>query len=546
MHASGAAALYIGKSARGLLPGAIRLEHVMLEHLSIQQRFRLLLAVSLACFALCGLIVQRTLSEIRVNGPIYERIMQGQDLVADILPPPAYLLESYLIVLQLDAAGEGRAAPLLRRLRAAEQAYRGRHQYWLAAGLRGELEEKFLRRSHALAQSFYRTAFDELAPALQRGDQPIAARALARLGATYEEQRRVIEQVVELARQRNRADETAARERIEHMALSLVLMFAVIIGVFILIFNTVRRSIADPILDALKITQRVAAGDWHQQIAPGARGEAGRLLEAIRDIVKNTQTEIVKSEKMAALGSLVAGVSHELNTPVGNGLMAVSTLSEDLRAFRGRMRDGLKRSVLDEFLLSVETGADLAMRNLQRAADLMSSFKQVAADRASSQRRRFLLHQVVHETQMTLRPMLKRAKCEVVQEIPPTLRFDSFPGPLGQVIANLIENAAKHGLGEDGGVIVLTARAAGAGAVTISVKDRGRGIAPEMQQRVFEPFFTTRMGQGGSGLGLHIAHNIVYQILGGSIELRSAAGRGCCFDVTIPLTAPDDLAPAAA
>lgn len=516
----------------------------MLEHLSIQQRFRLLLAVSLACFALCGLIVQRTLSEIRVNGPIYERIMQGQDLVADILPPPAYLVESYLLVLQLNAASE--TGPLLRRLRGMQQAYQRRYEYWRGAGLQPELEDKFLKQSHALVLSFYATAFDELAPALQRGDEVAAARAVARLGVVYEQQRRVIEQVVQLVRRRNLDDETAARARIEHMAWSLGLMFAVIIGVFILIFNTVRRSIADPILDALKITQRVAAGDWHQQIRSGARGEAGRLLEAIRDIVKNTRTEIVKSEKMAALGSLVAGVSHELNTPVGNGLMAVSTLSEDLRTFRGRMRDGLKRSVLDEFLQSVETGADLAMRNLQRAADLMSSFKQVAADRASSQRRRFLLHQVVHETQMTLQPMLKRANCRVVQEIPPTLQFDSFPGPLGQVIANLIENAAKHGLGEDGGVIVLTARAVGADAVTISVKDRGKGIAPEMHDRVFEPFFTTRLGQGGSGLGLHIAHNIVYQILGGSIELRSEAGRGSCFDVTIPLTAPDDRAPAAA
>jgi signal transduction histidine kinase len=509
--------LYIGKSARRFAR-RIRLEHDMLEHLSIQQRFRLLLAVSLACFALCGLIVQRTLSEIRVNGPIYERIMQGQDLVADILPPPAYLVEAYLIVLQLDAAGADRFAPLLQRLQAAQQAYQQRYQYWLGAGLQGELEDKFLKQSHALA----------------------------RLGATYEQQRGIIDQVVALARQRNLADEAAARERIEHMALSLVLMFAVIIGVFLLIFNTVRRSIADPILDALKITQRVAAGDWHQQIRPGARGEAGRLLEAIHAIVRNTRSEIVKSEKLAALGALVAGVSHELNTPVGNGLMAVSTLSEDLRMFRGRMQDGLKRSALDEFLQSVETGADLAMRNLQRAADLMSSFKQVAADRASSQRRRFLLHQVVHETQMTLRPMLKRANCEVVQEIPPALQLDSFPGPLGQVIANLIENAAKHGLGEDGGVIVLTARAAGADAVTISVKDRGKGIAPAMQGHVFEPFFTTRLGQGGSGLGLHIAHNIVYQILGGSIELRSEEGRGSCFDVTIPLTAPDDRAAVAA
>lgn len=510
----------------------------MLEHLSIQQRFRLLLVVSLACFALCGAIVYRTLAEIRVNGPIYERIMQGQDLVADILPPPAYLVESYLIALQLMDADPVHAPPLLQRLQAAQQTYQQRYQYWRQQGLSGELELRFLTQSHALAQSFYKTAFEQLVPALRDGQDAAARRALARLGTIYEKQRAVIERVVELARQRNAEDERSAREQVQQMAWSLVAMFALIMVVFILIFNTVRRSIAEPILDALKITQRVAGGDWSQQIRADARGEAGRLLQAIRDIVKNTQAEIVKAEKMAALGSLVAGVSHELNTPVGNGLMAVSTLSDDLRTFRGKMQDGIKRSVLEEFLHSVEVGADLAMRNLQRAAELMSSFKQVAADRASSQRRRFLLHQVVHETQMTLQPMLKRANCQVVQYVPDGLELDSFPGPLGQVITNLIENAAKHGLDGSGGVITLRAWAAGPDTVTISVADGGKGIAPELHSHVFEPFYTTRLGQGGSGLGLHIAHNIIYQILGGTVELTSAPGEGARFDVTIPLVAP--------
>lgn len=510
----------------------------MLEHMSIQQRFRLLLVVSLACFALCGVIVYRTLAEIRVNGPIYERIMQGQDLVADILPPPAYLVESYLVALQLVDADPEHARPLVQRLQAAERTYQQRYSYWQAQGLSGELEEKFLKQSHTLALDFYATAFSELLPALRDRNEVVARRALARLGATYEQQRQVIEQVVALARQRNADDERAARERVQMMAWSLGAMFALIVAVFVLIFNTVHRSIADPILDALKITQSVAGGNWSQQIHADSRGEAGRLLEAIRDIVKNTQTEIVKAEKMAALGSLVAGVSHELNTPVGNGLMAVSTLSEDLRTFRGKMQDGIKRSVLDDFLHSVEVGADLAMRNLQRAAELMSSFKQVAADRASSQRRRFLLHQVVHETQMTLQPMLKRANCQVVLEVPPALQLDSFPGPLGQVITNLIENAVKHGLDGGGGIITLNAWPVGDSSVTISVSDSGKGIAPELHQHVFEPFYTTRLGQGGSGLGLHIAHNIVYQILGGTVELTSSVGNGARFDVTIPLVAP--------
>jgi signal transduction histidine kinase len=123
----------------------------------------------------------------------------------------------------------------------------------------------------------------------------------------------------------------------------------------------------------------------------------------------------------------------------------------------------------------------------------------------------------------------------VVQYVPDGLALDSFPGPLGQVITNLIENAFKHGLDGNGGVITL--RAASADTVTISVADGGKGIAPELHS-LFEPFYTTRLGQGGSGLGLHIAHNIIYQILGGAVELTSAVGEGARFDVTIPLVAP--------
>lgn len=519
----------------------------MLERLSIQQRFRALLVFSLACFALCGAIVYLTLTEIRVNGPIYERIMQGEDLVADILPPPAYLVESYLTARQLyDAPDAVRRERLRDRLRKLEAEYQQRYRHWREAGLEGELQIKFLSESHALALSFYDMAFQRFVPAVLNQDRAVAAQALARLGTTYEAQRKVIEQVVLLARARNLADEAAARTRIGQMALALTLVFGATVLAFVWIFNTVRRSIADPIIEALNITRRIAAGDWNHQFQHTGNDEAAHLLTAIKEIVRHTQTELVKSGKMAALGSLVAGVSHELNTPVGNGLMAVSTLSDDLRAFRGKMENGLRRSALDEYLASVEQGADIATRNLQRAADLMRSFKQVAVDRSSAQRRRFRLDQVVDETRLTLLPMLKRARCQVRVEIAPDIELDSFPGALGQVVSNMVENAAKHAFDEDGGVVTVSARRPEGGTVVVvAVADDGKGIPAEMQEHVFEPFFTTRLGQGGSGLGLHISHNLVYQALGGSIALVSQPGRGALFEITIPLAAPCDLAAAA-
>ena len=516
----------------------------MLKQLSIQQRFRALLVFSLGCFALCGVIVYGAMSEIRVNGPIYQRIMQGQDLVADILPPPEYILESYLVTLQLAAApNRARLDQLAQRLQQLDDEYEQRYRYWQNQHLQGQLADKFLSDSHSLAAAFYDIAFKELVPALRRQDSAAAAQAMARLGVTYEQQRHAIEQVVLLARQRNKNDEAAARARMDVMVVSLVLIFALTLMVFVFIFNTVQRSIAEPLQDAISITRKVAAGDWGHKFRASSNDEAGHLLTAIKDIVKNTQAELVKSEKMAALGSLVAGVSHELNTPVGNGLMAVSTLSDDLRTFRSKIAAGVRRSTLDEFLQSVETGAAIATRNLERAAELMCSFKQVAADRTSAQRRRFELDQVIHETQMTLQPMLRRAPCQVRLEVPAGIRLDSFPGPLGQVISNMIENAVKHAFADgDRGLITVSARMTErASRVQISVADNGRGIPAALQARVFDPFFTTRMGQGGSGLGLHIAHNIVYQMLGGTIQLASREGNGTVFEITLPVEAPGDL-----
>jgi signal transduction histidine kinase len=518
----------------------------MLQQLSIQQRFRLLLVFSLVCFAVCGVIVYRTLAEIRVNGPIYHRIMQGQDLVADILPPPAYILESYLVTLQMGSAvDQGRLQYLEQRLHQLQDEFRQRHQYWRGVRLEGELADKFLRQSHQLGERFYAKAYAQLLPALRREDRAGAALALGELGVIYEQQRQVIDQVVTLARQRNLTDERAARDRMDVMMVSLSLAFTFTVMVFVLIFNTVHRSIAKPLQDAVGIARKIAAGDWGHRFRNESRDEAGQLLSAIRDIVRSTQGELVKSEKMAALGSLVAGVSHELNTPVGNSLLAVTTLSDELQRFRARLQLSIRRSELEEFLQAVEQGADIATRNLSRAVELMHSFKQVAVDRTSSHRRRFALDQVLREILLAISPALRRTGCEVRQNVPPDIMLDSFPGPLGQVISNMIENAVKHGYADGrAGVITVAARLAERGTrVVISVSDSGSGIPAQLQPHVFDPFFTTKLGAGGSGLGLHISYNIVYELLGGSIVLHSHEGKGTVFEISMPLQAPQHSSP---
>ena len=250
--------------------------------------------------------------------------------------------------------------------------------------------------------------------------------------------------------------------------------------------------------------------------------------------------QLVQSEKLAALGALVAGVSHELNTPIGNGLTVASSLEHRVEVFTQLMDAGMRRSDLQNFVDETRFAAEIITRNLSRAGHLVSSFKQVAVDQTSSQRRSFSLAELVSEIVLTLNAVIKKYRCQISVHIAPHISLESYPGPLGQVLTNLINNALVHGFEpEDLGDIVIQAdMQQGNGWVELSVRDTGKGIAPENQRRIFEPFFTTRLGQGGSGLGLHIVHNIVGGVLGGKIKVDSTHSKGVEFCMTLPVVAP--------
>jgi len=266
-----------------------------------------------------------------------------------------------------------------------------------------------------------------------------------------------------------------------------------------------------------------------------ANEELGTALERLQ----RAQEELVRSEKLAALGALVAGVAHELNTPLGNGLMAATTLDDRLHELEQKLDAGLRRSDLDHYIRDARSAHQLIVRNMGRAAELVRSFKQVAIDRTSSQRRRFRLRDVVEETLLTLSQAIGRSGHTLVKNIEDDLMLESYPGPLGQVLDNLINNTLVHAF-EPGqtGRIELTAKAGAPGEVHFIVRDNGSGIADAHLSRVFDPFFTTRLGQGGSGLGLNIVHNLVTGLLGGRIDVSNADGGGARFDVTLPLEAP--------
>jgi len=261
--------------------------------------------------------------------------------------------------------------------------------------------------------------------------------------------------------------------------------------------------------------------------------------EAYRQL-QDAQAQLVSQEKLAALGSLMAGVAHELNTPIGNSLLIASTMQEKTAEIEVLMNGpGLRRSELSAFIADSQKAAALVMRGLTSAADLVNSFKQVAVDRTTEQRRFFNLQQVCHEIIATMMNRVRAANHSIELDVPDSIGMDSYPGPFGQVITNFINNALLHAFAPGtSGKMRLSAQLHGDGRVQIDFSDDGGGIPPEHLGRIFDPFFTTKLGQGGSGLGLSISYNIVTSLLGGQIAVDSGARQGTCFTLDLPLTAP--------
>ncbi|HSD37016.1 MAG TPA: ATP-binding protein [Rhodocyclaceae bacterium] len=269
-----------------------------------------------------------------------------------------------------------------------------------------------------------------------------------------------------------------------------------------------------------------------------ALADANHELETAVGRLQRTHTELVQSEKLAALGSLVAGIAHELNTPIGNSLMVASTLRDIGKDFRLGMVAGLKRSTLENFVTETESAADILVRNLVVAGELIASFKQVAVDQTSSQRRSFSLREVVREIVVTVQPTFRKTQYVIEEEIPEAIWLDSYPGPFGQVVTNLLNNTLLHAFdGRERGIVRLTAEADDA-FVTFRCTDDGVGINPAHLNKIFDPFFTTKLGKRGSGLGLNIAHNIVTGVLGGEISVDSEPDFGTSFTLRMPLRAP--------
>jgi C4-dicarboxylate-specific signal transduction histidine kinase len=262
---------------------------------------------------------------------------------------------------------------------------------------------------------------------------------------------------------------------------------------------------------------------------------SNRELQVSLRELRDAQEQLVHAEKMAALGGLVAGVAHEINTPLGIGVTAASYLEQETRKLGVELEEKrLTAEGLHRFRQSALESCQLILRNLMRADKLVKSFKQVAVDQSSEQKRRIDLSAYLSEIMSSLHTTLKRTQHEVSIDCPAGLELETYPGALYQIVVNLVMNSLTHAFANrNDGHIMIRARRSG-DFITLNYRDDGSGMSEEVRRKIFEPFFTTRRGEGGSGLGMHIVWNLATQVLQGSIQVESAPGHGTAFELKFP------------
>lgn len=287
-----------------------------------------------------------------------------------------------------------------------------------------------------------------------------------------------------------------------------------------------REQVADAL--ALDILRRVDAIS-----VDAAFLTADTYATKLHAVLDATRDELMRKEKLAALGGLVAGVAHEINTPLGVAVTAVSLAQDRVADLQAAFEAGtLRQKDMRHGLAQAREAGEMALGNLRRAAGLVASFKQIAVDQASEASRPLALGQYVREVVASLAPMYRRTPHRVTVEVRADPSATTFAGAISQICTNLLHNALTHAFpsGQVGTVTLWVDRAAD-GRLELGCRDDGVGMAPEVLRRIYEPFYTTTRGRGGSGLGLHIVHNLVTDLLRGTIVAESTPGRGTSFTI---------------
>jgi len=264
--------------------------------------------------------------------------------------------------------------------------------------------------------------------------------------------------------------------------------------------------------------------------------EALKQLEDALETMRRTQDRLIQSEKLAALGGLVAGIAHEINTPLGIGVTAASHLSLKTQQLEEYYRaNNMRRSDLERYLKTAQESSDMVLANLSRAAELIKSFKQVAVNQSTEEIRRFFLDEYIHDVLLSLGPKFQNTQYQITINCPKKLAVTSYPGAFSQILTNFIMNSLIYGFEESGKGEIRIEVFVEDTFLHLHYADNGRGILPEHLSKIFNPFFTTGGSQSGSGLGMFIVHNLVMQKLHGSIRCESKAEEGTRFFIEMPL-----------
>ena len=376
-----------------------------------------------------------------------------------------------------------------------------------------------------------------------------------------------------------RAREQKAQETFDRTLADIsrkVLSIAVIfLGIIITAGVLIALSIRLPLQQIMAAMHAITSGNYDRQVqGTAARDEVGAMARAVEVFRENAiakrktedelrdskekaegallelntaQQNLIDAERLAALGGLVAGVAHEVNNPIGISLTVASSFSRRADMFEAELRSDspLRRSQLEEFVRTSRDAAGQLVANLHRAGELIQSFKQVAVDRSHAERRQFSLSEATDQIIASLKPVLKRSPIALSVDVPEGLVIDGYPGSYGQILTNLFLNAANHAFADGrSGAISISARPRGAEDVEIIFADNGAGMSPDVQRQAFDPFFTTRRNEGGTGLGLHIVYTLVTQQLGGRMMLDSRLGQGTTFRIIMPRAAKGGTATA--
>ena len=366
---------------------------------------------------------------------------------------------------------------------------------------------------------------------------------------------------------------TAIADQIKKMIFrSLLVAFLFLVVSWGIIFY-MSKQLTDPLVQLTESVRKFAGGDYQagDNIQNNSADEVGQLARAFKEMceklrdshaqieeysrsleqkveertgelkkaneeIKKGQEQLIQAEKMASLGQLVAGVAHEINTPIGIGITAVSHASDLTSGIKAAFENkNMTKEMLDQYFGDIDEAIQLVIANLNRTGELVENFKQISVDQVRHEQRVFNVRKYLDSIIHSLSPKLKQTHLQMQINCPESLLLDSYPGAFAQVITNFVMNSLIHGYDQnDEGTISINV-SEDQQAVILTYQDDGRGIAPDILDKVFDPFVTTKRGEGGTGLGLNIVYNIVTQTMGGTINCESKEGEGVKFTVVIPL-----------